>query len=239
MAVSFYNFSLVKKFGIYFTLIGLMACSAGQQPDVAVPTTEGLVAYYTFEDNAKDQVGDNHARSFNAPSFSYVNDAHKKAIKFSIGDKSRALINNTFDYEFKTICLRVKADVIDDNPAVVFVSDNPKKKFGLAGVVMKEENGQEKLFFNIASNPVSIPVVAGVWYHITLVSAGKNYGYYLNGSLIARGAIEEYKSSSNGEEATMLGSSRIQSIFFSGAIDDLRIYNRALKSSEIAVIAAN
>jgi hypothetical protein len=200
-----------------------------------------LIAYYTFEGSGNDQVGGYHAKPYkNVPlKFSYVDQAHGKAINFSIDEQSRAVINNTFDYEHKTICLRVKANVIDTNPAVVFVSDNPRKQYGLAGVVMKEEDGEKKLFFNLASNPVGIPVSEGKWYHVTLVGAARSYAYYLNGSLIAKGPINEYKNSSKGAVATVLGSSRIFSIFFSGSIDDLRVYNRALTAEEIVVIAKN
>jgi hypothetical protein len=229
----------MRKIGIYFSMICIMACGSGKQMKYPSPTTDGLVAYYTFEDNLKDQVGGNHAKPYNSPSFSYVNKTQKKAVKFSSQDNSRAIIDNTFDYQNKTICFRVRADVIDERPAIVFVSDNPKKQYGLVGVVMMEEAGQKKLFFNIARNPVAIPVVERVWYHITLVGAGKNYGYYLNGSLIAKGSFDEYASSGNGAEATILGSSRMFHVFFSGSIDDLRIYNRVLNSSEIAVIASN
>jgi hypothetical protein len=229
----------MKKIAIYFSVVCLIGCSSGKQLSDASPTTNGLIAYYTFEDNMNDQVGGNHAKPYNSPSFSYVNKAQKKAVKFSVQDNSRAVIDNTFDYKYKTICFRVRADVIDNSPAIVFVSDNPRKQYGLVGVVMMEEAGQKKLVFNIARNPVSIPVVERVWYHITLVGAGKNYGYYLNGSLIAKGSFDEYESSGNGAEATILGSSRMFHVFFSGSIDDLRIYNRVLKSSEIAVIASN
>jgi hypothetical protein len=226
-----------------FVLIGLLvSCAPAKQTGApGQPTTESLVAYYQFEGNGKDQVGGNHAKYFkDAPlKYSYVDEVHKKAVNFSIPNRTRAVIDNMFDYEHKTICLRVKADVIDDNPAVVIVSDNPRKQFGLFGVVIKEEFGEKKLFFNIASNPVSVPIVEGEWYHVTLLGAGRNYKYYLNGSLIAQGTFNEYKNSAQGAVATILGSSRAFTIFFSGSLDDLRIYNRALSAEEITVIAAN
>lgn len=238
----------MRKIGICFSLIVLLAsCNAPRQttsPETntqAQATTDGLVAYYTFEGNGKDQVGTYHAKPYKGVplKFEYVDQTHKRALNFSIAEQSRAVIDNTFDYEHKTICLRVKADVIDANPAVVFVSDNPRKQYGLAGVVMKEEEGEKKLFFNLASNPVGVPVSEGQWYHVALVGAARSYAYYLNGSLIAKGPINQYKSSSKGAVATILGSSRIFSIFFSGSIDDLRVYNRALTAEEIAVIAKN
>lgn len=235
----------MKVVDLFYVLLLLMLSGGCSQKADSVaskhdsqPTTEGLIAHYTFEDNTNDQVGSHHAKTNRGGlSYSFKRNKNEKVVNFSIANHEFAVIDEPFDYEYKTISFWVKADVIDENPAIVLVSDNPNKRYGLVGVVMKKAGDQKQLFFNIAGNPISIPAVEDTWYHVTLVGAAKNYAYYLNGSLIAQGSFETYKSSYNGVDDTILGASRIYNTFFSGSIDDLRIYNRALNAEEISLIA--
>ncbi|MFN8336879.1 MAG: LamG-like jellyroll fold domain-containing protein [Cyclobacteriaceae bacterium] len=204
------------------------------------PTTNGLVAYYNFEDNTNDQFGNNDAVPGGGAmlTYSFVNELREKAVNFSVADANYAVIDNTFDFENKTICFWVKADVITDNIMVPFVSDNPNKQFGLVGMYVMRDAGQKVFLLNVGGNPVTFPATEGVWYHITMVGAAKSYKYYINGSLMAQGTFDTYLKSSNGVEDTIIGSSRIFNLFFSGSLDNLRIYSRALSAEEIAIIAS-
>lgn len=67
------------------------------------------------------------------------------------------------------------------------------------------------------------------WLHVALVSDGTNIRLYVDG---AERASAEYSLSTTTSQTLQLGGSR------SGAVSDIRIYNRCLTAEEIAAIAA-
>ena len=81
-------------------------------------------------------------------------------------------------------------------------------------------------------------ITDGAWYHIGLVW-DKSYRYlYVDGAEVARDAVSiSYTMPCDG--GLYLGASKTfdPASFFSGLIDDVRIYRRALSAEEIAVLA--
>lgn len=231
----------VIYFWMWVSFLGFSCSDESNALEPAKPTTEGLVAYYTFEDNANDEVGDNDAVTTNL-SYSLFDTKHKKAASFSALNESKGVIDNTFDYENKTISLWFKANEINTTQSVIFVSDNPNKQFGLVGAQVIEESAHKNLILNIGGGTLAvttIPVEEGIWYHITLVGEGKNFSYYFNGELVRSGINTGYLNSSVGFEDTILGASRTSILYFDGSMDNFRVYNRALTAEEIKVLAAN
>src|SRR5687767_12789298 len=166
------------------------------------PTKAGLVAYYTFEGNANDEVGANDAVTTGL-NYSLFDTKHKKAASFLPSNESKCVIDNTFDYENKTVSFWFNANEITTNQSVIFVSDNPNKQYGLVGALVIEESSHKNLILNIGGGLLSqttIPVEEGIWYHITMVGEGKNFAYYFNGELVRSGTNTDYLNSSNGLE---------------------------------------
>ena len=87
----------------------------------------------------------------------------------------------------------------------------------------------------------SVGVTSGVWNHwvFTLDNTSGNYAFYLNGQPFGNGT-GSFNIQSNalplylGAEFT--GGS--PDLYFKGAMDNLRIYNRALSSNEVAQLYA-
>ena len=83
------------------------------------------------------------------------------------------------------------------------------------------------------------PVILNNWYHIAIVKSGLDYKFYLNGQLdksfsttiapvnylcsVRFGAITQHEHAEN----------------FSGKIDEIRVYNRALSQSEILYLGTH
>jgi len=87
---------------------------------------------------------------------------------------------------------------------------------------------------NIASSSSSL-VVAGIWYYITVIKQGSTQTIYLNTNSVASGtALNPVASDTD----LFIGSyflhgSTTFSNYVSGAINDFKIYGRALSTSEI------
>jgi Concanavalin A-like lectin/glucanases superfamily len=85
-----------------------------------------------------------------------------------------------------------------------------------------------------APDPFSIdPIEPGAWYHITAVVEDGLHKLYVNGvlnnSVRHRLAVHDEEPMCIGRKGTSE-----QYFYFNGAIDDVRIYNRALSEAEIA-----
>ena len=107
------------------------------------------------------------------------------------------------------------------------------------GVVM-EQQGKElnKYSFIYGSTPVGgsagpVQLTANEWQHVAAVCDGKAVVLYLNGKEVARG-VGQNPIMRNPYENFRLGTSRR---FFNGALDDFRIYSRALTGAEVADLA--
>ena len=69
------------------------------------------------------------------------------------------------------------------------------------------------------------------WVHLVLVGEGTTVQYYYNGTGATSGTLTENDLLFN---EFMIGLSRNNANFFDGAIDDFRVYDRALTPDEIA-----
>jgi hypothetical protein len=87
---------------------------------------------------------------------------------------------------------------------------------------------------NLGSTSIStgITPVANTWQHIALVKNGASVTIYLNGSSIATSTISGYSSAATSGNSFRVGYDSY-SRYFSGGIDEVRLYSSALTQSEI------
>ena len=88
----------------------------------------------------------------------------------------------------------------------------------------------------LLSNLVASPLVAGQWYHLVGVGMNKTYSFYINGVLQASKHVSNMGSLSCdshtiGDQFDNGG--LYYNHYLNGAVDEMRIYNRALSSNEI------
>lgn len=90
---------------------------------------------------------------------------------------------------------------------------------------------------NIVSFPATSPDLRGTWHHVAASWDGSVRRLYVDGALIGMdpGAFED-GSLELGFGADLDGNA--PSIFYRGALDELRFYDRALADAEIALLAA-
>jgi hypothetical protein len=78
------------------------------------------------------------------------------------------------------------------------------------------------------------PLAIGTWYHIACTVTGNTVRIYINGVLDATGT----RTAVPGMSTDPLGIGGYGGSYFNGILDDLRLYNRAIASTEIASLAA-
>lgn len=81
----------------------------------------------------------------------------------------------------------------------------------------------------IASMPAG-SIKAGMWQHIVLTSNGSVTKTYLNGVLMGTGGVNNIQDTSFG---IRLGQDENGGAKYTGNMDDVRIYNRALSAGEV------
>ena len=80
--------------------------------------------------------------------------------------------------------------------------------------------------------PVFGPVTLG-WVHLALVAEGNNLQYYYNGTWANSHTYEDNDLLFN---EFMIGSSRNNTNYFDGIVDDLRVYTKALTQEEVQLV---
>ena len=101
---------------------------------------------------------------------------------------------------------------------------------GQLRTMVNQENGTN--YWPLSTSEVP----SGVWTHVVfIIEGGVGYKFYINGSLdrdFPYPAIRLYDNS--GMDNAYLGSNVGSTTFLEGSIDDVRVYNRALSSTEIS-----
>jgi Concanavalin A-like lectin/glucanases superfamily len=244
---SFYLFFLTALLST-FTLTN---CTKEPGDDKTTLPTEGLVAYYPFDGNAQDESGyNNHGNPNNGVQFvRNRKDEESKAVFFDgIDDYVKVphsgAINFGRDQDF-TVSLWVKYGnqentIVGDNdilskwnggyPFVVRMNNQTAKPpYGPPGTWYAARWDGSK------DGGVHGPDIADQKYHhIVFVKKGTLLFGYTDGVETSRdddGTINETKNDAPLYIGTRTPSPT--SNFFTGAVDDLRIYNRALTEVEI------
>ena len=124
------------------------------------------------------------------------------------------------------------------NYSVLAIKGNPSNNACGVTMATKVNGGTE---YRVKANDGDSPE-AGVWTMVTFTQSGKNAKLYMNDKLIAenndmqstiRQAVE-----ASAESAVRLGSNMMfNDPSLKGAVDDLKIYNKALSATEVAALA--
>jgi hypothetical protein len=93
----------------------------------------------------------------------------------------------------------------------------------------------ELILHNLPSNPM----VAGQWYHLVGVGTNKTYSFYINGALQQSQVVTNMGSLSSDSHTigTMFDDfGQYYNHYLNGAVDEMRIYSRALSASEVQAL---
>ena len=222
----------------------------------AAVTTDGLVAYYAFNGNANDQSGNGYdgtvygatliSDRFGAPGSAYSFDGiddyisvdYTAAFQLPVITIS-AWILPTTDLTAATSPSGIVGrgeDLVTDEAAFNLLVANPAAPWANGVAVLYEDDGGNDETFGTDVYPET-----GKWTHLVASrDATGLLSIYSDGSLIGQWASTDQPSSDSFQDL-LIGaywhvptpSTAVITNFFTGGIDDVMIYNRALTPDEI------
>lgn len=234
------------------TLVSLLILS----PLVLAQT--GLVSQWEFEQNVNDSVGDNHgtrynftdgwvtgkygyALYFNRSAQQYVNFGNDSSLTFGTGDFSLETWFKTTGLTYGTMELFFKILYDTDNPlyelAIINTSTSTNTIYwwtwnGKGGAEDCEGMAEIKNIPDIFDNQ---------WHHAVATRKDNWLYFYYDGELVADGQEVNYTNTSqpcpvnvdHEKELTIGADYQGMSYFYDGAIDNARVWNRALTDTEV------
>ena len=209
-------------------------------PPVPVPTepsTDGLVAYYTMDNNVQDQSGNGlNGTLMGNPTFV----AGKAGLALSLdGQNDYVDCNNAAGF-----------DITDEITLSAWVNTNdagndehnPFVGKGDQSYAIKHATSNAIEFFiydNASWQTIQSPITSsfnGVWHHVAGTYDGTQLKLYIDGGLAAMMNYEGSIASST-YPVNIGRNSQETDRLYEGSIDEVRIYNRALSEGEILYLA--
>ena len=243
--------NLVAKTAYTFEILAYdVAGNKSAKAEITVTTTAelntgetGLVASYPFDDNANDATPYlNHGTIGGNPTFVAHTGFSGKAIKFD-GNQDSVVVKNAVqlisDYTTYSFWIRVDSTNLLDAEAYVidFGHWNQRMKVSLPQhlKIVLTTNSKNAQFPNAISDMDSKDgneMVKGIWWYVTMVHDGTNNIIYVNG--IETNRVPALGKLNSTARPLVFGCNPIEGgQYFNGALDNLKIYNKALTAAEV------
>ena len=205
----------------------------------------GLVAHYPFEGNANDATPyENHGAIGGDPVFetsTHPLGAGGQNIKFD-GDGDTILVPNAVHLisDFTSVSFWIRVDAVTTDPEAYvldFGNWNQRWKISLPQhlKIVWTTNGNNAQFDNFVSDMDSgdgNEMVVGFWWFVTMVHDGENDIIYVNGEQANTKPVNTLLNAT-ARDLGMAGNIENGKSYFTGALDDVKVYNRALTADEI------
>lgn len=196
-------------------------------------TANGLTAYWAFEEGSGTRAEDSSLNSSTGTLTSgptWVNGKNGKALFFDGVDDFVSIPNTSgvTPPNAITIAAWVKATTTTVTQSIIDDDNN-----GSIGYFLRI-NSSGKLFGRITGTTITgnTTLQPNTWYHVALVYDGANVYVYLNGisdaTPVARTGTITYSGSTKA-----IGKRPASGAQFNGTIDEFRMYDRGLSSSEV------
>ena len=218
--------------------------------DNTVALSKGLVAYYPFDTNADDYSGNGNNGTVtnlslvsgvngNAYNFAGVDDPgwiqipNSESLQFSDAASFSMWFNvssyrghdgwaNTTDYG----CLKLFSKDYDRNEIHADLGGFTDDKWRISfwGIC----NGREGNWIDIEGS------ILNQWHHVAFVATNNYLKIYIDGNLVNETECESNFSYSNSKDLWIGRLNSYYAYYFNGLIDEFRVYNRALNSTEVS-----
>lgn len=208
---------------------------------------QGLIGEYLFDGNADDTSGNGHhgqaeGATLTADRFGRAGRAYAFSGQgdYIVIDPPPALRADAFSVSVWVKYDR-EASLKGWNSALVSQDDHGRQADRLRRVFQLSTKGELLVWHRMgkgAADPFGKrPIQRDVWHHVVAVFDGSRHKLYANGELQDE---QEGTFRPNAEEPIYFGkkNSPEQRFWFHGALDDIRLYNRALSAQEVAALYA-
>ena len=205
---------------------------------------QGLVAYYPFNGNTKDESGNGNDGKASEVTLARDRNGYNQRAAFFSGQRPHILVRNPdsrFNLQEFTLSAWVATDKNSAHMPVIYKlsrgsSNEENYKLALVGenaaVSVEQNDGKD--------HNAKTPFLLGQGFvHLAGTYDGQSLKLYMNGELKATTAVGGRALYSGKDKELLIGdcSNRDQGkASFSGAIDDVRIYNRALSEAEVKAL---
>ena len=207
----------------------------------------GLIAHYPFDGNAKDATPyNNHGAIGGNPVFepsSHPLGAGGQNIKFD-GNMDSVLVPNAVQLisDYATISFWIRVDGVSAVDAEAYVIDfghwDQRWKISLPKhlkivLTTNGNNVQFPAFISDMDSGDGNEMVKGFWWYVTMVHDGVKDLIYVNGQLVNSKPVATKLNST--ARNLCFGSNPVEGgQYFQGALDNVKLYNKALTASEVA-----
>jgi len=231
-----------------------LAGNESDKAELTIETTEpldtgepGLVAHYKFDGNADDATPyQNHGAIGGDPVFETANHPNGGGQNIKFNGQDSVLVPNAVQLlsDYTTVSFWVRVDEINTADAESYVLDfghwDERLKISLPQhrKPVFTTNGNNAQFTNFISDMDSgdgNELVIGTWSYVTFVHDGTNDLIYKDGALANTKPVNT-KLNATGRDLAM-GNNPIEGgQYFLGALDNVKIYNRAVTADEAALL---
>jgi len=206
-----------------------------------------LLAYYSFDD-ANNLLKDDSGRGVDLSAVGGTVSAIAGAVNGAMSTNNirlRAIVNQSFNSEAVTIAYFVRPTGPGNwNPRMVSVQ-KPGTSSHHYGTFIDGTSTAPRRFasyyeanrgiIDYSPNSATIETNSSAWRHITMTHDGSTLRLYLDGSEVLSESAQPLRSFSSAM-LSVAGSDNGLDLF-AGDFDEIRIYNRALSSSEVSTLA--
>jgi len=221
-------------------LVGNIAASGNVQANSCDPVKNGLVACYSFDGNANDLTGNGNDGVVNgailtADRFGNQNSAYK----FN-GNGDFILVPDSPGLNPTASTVSVWINVASSSIPMDIVSkdgeSSERQYLLLSNGGFRAHVGDSNGNFNYSDGQT--PILAGSWYHLVQTYDGTSLKMYVNGQYESAATLNVASGGvTTSTQPVRIGggapTNNDLQLWFNGAIDDVRIYDRALSETEI------
>lgn len=205
-----------------------------------VEITDDAIAYYAFNGNTLDSIGDMAQSTPYDISYVPNRDLMNNRAAFFNGSTSHMDLPSDFDFESRSIGIWFSAHEISYYNRI-YNSDHPGLNYGSINMDVFYDSQSDKNYFRMEcgggqGEDLIIEIEKDIWYHAVLTTGPASVKAYLNGQLYDETDMSYHKSV-DGNPYVNIGSDRQGTgSFFNGSMDDLIIYDRVLDANEVEML---
>ena len=212
-----------------------------RQLDVVVPEffpKTGLISYYKLDGNSNDAHGSNNgtdtSMSYSAGKINNAGSFNGSSSYINLPSDISKIFEGTKNY---TLSFWIKSSRQSDSDFIFNSITSTSSQYNYRNLMVFYNNNKIQIGrYDNSSADVVVPTSSftiGTWYYITITYDGSYLKVYVNGSYDNQ--VASTKSASSGGYANIgsLIQGGLRQTYYSGLIDEVGIWSRALTSDEI------
>ena len=234
-ALGRYFDGLIDEVRLYDEVLSEAEIEDDLETAIETPPSRGPIAVYSFNEGTGTRVNDsagNHDGTITGAD--WVEGKFGRALDFESGDRDIVEIPDSHDFDLSD-AFTLQAWVRPETNGVWrFVIGKETSSFYSYSLYAGADTNVPAGY--VADRALSYSKVNGAselplenWSHLTLTSDSKDLRLYVGGTLVDTAVA---KSAQSSDSPLRIGGNQVNK-YFDGAIDEVRIYNRALSAAEI------